>query len=139
MPIKTNAMYHDPAMAQAAQNLASLFEPPSGSDAAGYALGSQRDQETAQRKALWDYYAQGGANFDPDRLGVVADLYDPTQSYYAVDTDAASKRYTADQALKGSEYSADTSARTSIANNAADNRRAALVAEHGNIGQGERR
>ena len=75
---KSNGYYNDPAMAQAASNLATLFEPPSGSDASGYASARATDLETGQRKAIWDYIQQPGFDQDLyDRAGIVADLFNP--------------------------------------------------------------
>jgi hypothetical protein len=105
MTIKSNRFYNDPGLANAAGNLADLFGPPSGSDMSGYASANAKRQETEQRAQLW---AQAAG--DPDRQAVIADLYDPTQSYYAVDQDTLSKK-----------YGYDTQATTSRANNTADN------------------
>src|SRR6185295_13996774 len=138
MAIKGNRYYNDPAMAQAAANLSDLFGPTSGSDESGYAAARAKDLETNQRQAIWDYMQRPDA--DPellDRAGVFSDLYDPTQSYKAVDTTAATAR-----------YGYDTQAATSRSNNIADNlqREAAnksdnlvkIITEgYGNIGVGE--
>jgi hypothetical protein len=114
MPIKSNHFYNNPAMAQAAANLSALFEPPSGSDEAGYARARADNLQTGQRQAMWDYAQR--PDFDQsllDRAGIIADLYDPSNSYYSVDTGAATQR-----------YGYDSAAKTSLANNAADNVRA---------------
>ncbi len=107
MTIKGNRYFNDPGLAQAAGNLADLFGPPSGSDMSGYATANLKRQETEQRAQLW---AQAAG--DPDRQAVIADLYDPTNSYYAVDQDTLAKK-----------YGFDTAAATSRANNASDNER----------------
>jgi hypothetical protein len=127
MPIKRNGFYNDPAMAQAAANLSSMFEPPSGSDSAGYARARADDLQTVQRQAIWDYMQDPNADRELlDRAGVFSDLFDPSNSYYSVDTGAATLR----------------------ANNAADNARlvetnrldnlAKLYGEgYGNVGRDE--
>ena len=149
MPIKSSRYYNDPAMAQAASNLASIFEPPSGSDAAGYARAAADDLQTGQRKALWDYMQRPDADQTIlDRAGIISDLYDPSQSYYGVDVGAETQRYGYDQNLVGTKYTADTNAATSRSNNIADNlqKEAAnksdnlvkiIVEGYGNVGQGE--
>jgi hypothetical protein len=113
MGVIANRFYNDPAMAQAASNLAELFAPPSGSDMSGFASARAKQQETDQRAALWRMAAG-----DPDRQAVIADLYDPSQSYYAVNQGNLTTR-----------YGYDTAAATQRANNAADNARALKVAE----------
>lgn len=149
MAIKNNHFYNDPAMAQAAANLSDLFGAPSGSDASGYATARATDLETGQRQAIWDYMQDPNADQTLlDRAGVFSDLYDPTQSYAAVQSTADTARYGYDtQALTSrSNNNADniqlaaanaaTNAQSG-ANNAADNRRQALIAMHENLSPGE--
>jgi hypothetical protein len=119
MTIKSNRFYNDPGLANAAGNLADLFGPPSGSDMSGYASANAKRQETEQRAYLW---AQAAG--DTDRQAVIADLYDPTQSYKAVEMDDATKRYGYDTQAASAHYGYDTQATTSRANNADDNTRA---------------
>ena len=72
MAIRSSRFFNRPAMAQAASNLATLFEPPSGTDAAGYARARADDLQTGQRKAMWDYMQRPG--FDQtlfDRAGII--------------------------------------------------------------------
>lgn len=114
MAIRSNRFFNSPQMAQAAANLASLFEPPSGADEAGYARARADDQQTGMIKAMWDY--SQSPEFDPeifDRGGIISNLYDWTGSKYGVDTGAATQR-----------YGYDTQAATTRATNAADNARA---------------
>jgi hypothetical protein len=114
MPIRSSGYFNNPAFAQAAQNLTSLFEPPSGADAAGWANAANTKQKTAALKQALDY--ANGPDFDPntfDKRAILADLYDPTNGFGARNMDDATKR-----------YGYDTTAATSRANNAADNVRA---------------
>lgn len=101
--VKTNGYFNNAAFAQAASNIASLFEPPSGADAAGWATA---DAKRAEAKRLADFFKyQTGPDYDretADRMGVGAGSFTPNQSFYRVDQDNA----------------------TSRANNAADNARA---------------
>jgi hypothetical protein len=114
MPIRQNGYFNDPAFAQAASNLAQMFAPPSGSDAAGWAAANAKNAE-AQRLA--DFYTLSkDPNADRsalDRAGIGSGSYTPSQSYYSVDQGTAAQR-----------YGYDTQARTSRANNADDNVRA---------------
>jgi hypothetical protein len=86
VPIRSNQYFNNPAFAQAAQNLSSLFEPPSGADAAGWATA---DAKKADAQRLADFYAyQTGPEYDrakADRMGVGAGVYTPNQSFYSVD------------------------------------------------------
>jgi hypothetical protein len=82
----TRGYFNNPAMAAAAANLAGIFAPPSGADAAGWATARARNEE-ATRLADFYNYAQD-PNFDQtqfDRLGVGAGVFSPNQSYYSVD------------------------------------------------------
>lgn len=123
MPIKSSGYYNNPQFAQAANNLASLFEPPSGSDAAGYALANER-KAAAQRLAdFYDYAKQPDFNQQQfDRLGVASGAYQPNQSYYSVDQGNAT-----------TQRGQDITAATSRANNAADNARALEVGQIGGL------
>ncbi|QPC90015.1 hypothetical protein [Mesorhizobium sp. INR15] len=114
MPIKSSPYFHDPAFAQAAQNLAGLFEPPSGADAAGWAAANAKKAESQRLADFYDY--QKNPNFDQqtfDRMGVAAGAYQPNQSYYSVNV--------GDQTTRRGQ---DVTAATSRANNADDNARA---------------
>lgn len=114
MPIGQNRYFNSPELASAASNLAGLFAPPSGSDAAGWAAANAKNAEAKRLAALFDYTKD--PNFDQtqfDRLGIGAGAYTPSQSYYSVDQGNAT-------AQRGQ----DVAARTSTSNNAADNARA---------------
>jgi len=108
--VKTNGYFNNAAFAQAASNLSSLFEPPSGADAAGWATA---DAKRAEAKRLADFFAyQMGPDYDretADRMGIGAGAFTPNQSFYRVDQDNA----------------------TSRANNASDNARALEVGQIG--------
>lgn len=106
MAVRSSRYFNDPAMAQAAANLSSLFAPAMGAegaaDAAGYALADARRAEMNNLGRLFDY-AQD-PNLDQtrfDRMGQAVGRWNPSQGYYAVDQSNA----------------------TSRANNAADNQR----------------
>ena len=104
MAIKTSRFYSDPNLGQGFSNLASAFAAPDAGDSANYALARQRNQQS-------DIVAQLAK--DPkysgfDQQKILADLYDPTGSFYKVDADDATTR-------RGQ----DLTASTSLANNAA--------------------
>lgn len=112
MAIRANGYYNDPNIARAAANLAGLFAPPSAGEAAGWATANAKKEEAARLAQLFEYsrspnYAQD----EFDRMATAAGLYNPTQSYYRVNTDDATNR-------RGQ----DITARTAITNNTADNR-----------------
>ena len=94
MPIKSSGYYNDPALAQAASNLAGLFEPPSGSDAYGWAQAKKTRQET---QALAEYYRLATTpGSDPalmENVGIGADLFDPSQSFTTERMKDATERY----------------------------------------------
>ncbi len=103
MPIRSNGYYNNEAFAQAASNIAALFAPPSGADAAGWATADAKRAQMNNLGRLFDYSQD--PNLDQtrfDRMGAAAGQWTPSQGYYAVDQSNA----------------------TSRANNAADNARA---------------
>lgn len=114
MAFRSNQYFNNPAFAQAAANLQSLFAPPSGGDAAGWALANARRDEAGRLSELFDLAKDPNFNRQLfDRVGVAAGAFNPNQSYYSVDTaDATARR------------GQDVTAATSRANNAADNQRA---------------
>lgn len=80
------AVYNNPAIGQAAGNIAALFAPPSAADLAGYAQAANLRQKTDATSKLLKM--AGGENFDQtafDRLGVANGVWQPNQSYYSVD------------------------------------------------------
>lgn len=121
MPVRNNGYYNNPAFAQAASNLASLFEPPSGADAAGWATADAKRQE-AQRRA--DFFSSAPTlDVDTyDRQGAALGVFAPTQGFGARNMDDATKR-----------YGIDVGASTSRSNNAADNARAIQQSQIGSL------
>lgn len=102
MPIKSNRFYNDPGFAQAAANLAGLFEPPSGADAAGWATADAKRAQMNQLAWLFE---------NPD---------DPTASKRSSLTGVQGYG----QTPEGYRYGIDQTNLTSRENNAADNARA---------------
>ena len=103
MPIRKNSYFNDPGLAQIGANLADLFAPPSGADAAGWAAANA---ENAKARRLSDFYTKA---LDPkttreelDRYGVGAGSFNPSQSYYSVDQGNATQRYGYDRSYQSS-------------------------------------
>lgn len=114
MTIRSSSYFNNPAFAQAAQNLSSLFAPPSGADAAGWASANAKKEEAARLSQLFDYASDPNFNQTQfDRQNIAAGQYAPTSSFYSVDESNATAR-------RGQ----DVTASTSRANNADDNARA---------------
>lgn len=100
--------FNDPSFAAGISNLASAFAPPGADDyLAAEKMRGMRTQNDALARAA------GLAGDDFDMLSIVADLYDPTQSFYKVNLDSSDTR-------RGQ----DITAQTARLNNAADNDRA---------------
>ncbi|TGT63717.1 hypothetical protein EN813_010120 [Mesorhizobium sp. M00.F.Ca.ET.170.01.1.1] len=119
MSFKTSQFFNSPQMAAAASNLASLFEPPSGADAAGWAEANARKAAAGRLTELFDYskrpdYDQAMA----DRMAIGAGVYQPNQSYYSVDQQNATSR---------ANDAADNA--RAIQTNSADNARALEVGQ----------
>ncbi len=102
MPIRKNGFFNDTGLAQIGANLADLFAPPSGSDAAGWAAARAKDME-AERDA--DRYR---ALVDKNTSPQLADFYLRTMpggagnTYYKVDQDNAAQRYGYDRSYQSS-------------------------------------
>lgn len=110
--VAVNPYFNSPQLAQAAQNIASMFAPPSSADEVNYATAKAKRQ---QSDIVASMTAQAGGNFD--QLGMAGGLWTPNQSIYAVDT-------AADVDRRGQ----DVTAQTSRSNNTADNTRALGIA-----------
>ncbi|TPL87125.1 hypothetical protein [Mesorhizobium sp. B2-3-12] len=128
MPIRSSQFFNNPQFAQAASNLASLFEPPSGADAAGWAEANAKKQVASQLAQQFDYITNPANQAAPDYQRR-ADSYmlatggiNPTQSFFAQNQNDATKR-------RGD----DITAATSRANNADDNARALEVGQLGGL------
>ena len=114
MPVRPNGFFNSPAFAQAAANLGSLFEPPSGADAAGWAAANATREKAARLAAQFAYASDPTFNQQVfDRRNIADGAYTPLQSYYAQDQNDATAR-----------RAQDVTAQTSLATNAADNQRA---------------
>ena len=79
--------FNDPSFAAAISNLAGAFAPPSPEE---YLTAEKVKGLRTSNAALADAYGLAGNDFD--KLGIVADLYDPSNSYYSVDTAANTAR-----------------------------------------------
>jgi len=127
MAIGSSGYFNNPQFAQAASNLASLFAPPSGSDAAGWAAANAKKEEASRLAQLFTMAQQEQFNKEQfDRMGAAAGQWTPNQSYYAVDQGNA-------VTMRGQ----DVSAATSRANNAADNQRSMLGALYQPLNPGQ--
>ena len=114
MAVRASGYYNNPAIAQAAANLADLFAPPSGADASGWATAKAKQEEAARLAQLFDLaQAQEFDQQQFDRMGAAAGQWTPSQGYYAVDKNDATQRYGYDQTF-----------RASTENNVRDNARA---------------
>jgi hypothetical protein len=123
MPIRTSGYYNNPQFAQAANNLMQLFKPPSGTDAAGWAVAKAKNAQAQRLSDFYNYLKDPNFNQQQfDRMGVAAGAFHPDQSYYSVDEGNATTR-------RGQ----DVAAATSRTNNAADNARAIDVAQMGDL------
>ncbi|MEZ0221478.1 MAG: hypothetical protein ACAH22_14375, partial [Tardiphaga sp.] len=122
MAIRSSRFFNDPNFAQAASNLASLYAPPSGSEAAAWAEAQLRKQKAEQ---LADLFANPNQP-DFDRRNIAVGNYAPTSSFYAQNQNNSTARYRVDQ---------DNA--TSRANNANTVRGSALAQLYGPLNQGQ--
>lgn len=122
MAISLNAGYNSPELAAVAQNIASMFGPPSAGELAAYSTARTNNQ----RSDIVGRLAQSPEFQGFDHQAILADLYDPTQSFTRVNMDDATNR-------RGQ----DVTAATSRANNAVDNRTALIGNMFGSLAPGE--
>lgn len=85
MPVRRNPAHGDPYMAQAAENIASLFKPPSGADALGF---QRATAERLEAERIADLYANP-THPDFDRRAIAAGRQTGASSLYAVDANNA--------------------------------------------------
>ncbi|MEZ0218665.1 MAG: hypothetical protein ACAH22_00065 [Tardiphaga sp.] len=138
MAIRSSNFYNDPAFAQAASNLSSLFAPPSGADASGWASANAKN---AEAKRLAEIYASAA---DPafnqqtfDRRNIAVGNYNPTQSYYAQDQNNSTAVRAQDVSAATLRRGQDIQASTSRANNAQDNQRSLIGSIYGALNEGQ--
>jgi hypothetical protein len=116
------AGYSDPRLGVAFESLADVFAPPSGQSMYGYAHAAS---EKAKAQRLGDVWAMRD-NPDQavrDRAAIAAGLYNPNQSYYAVDTKDVTDRRGQDITSSDRRYDVNSRDTTAIATNKADNQR----------------
>lgn len=130
MAVRSSRFFNDPAMAQAAANLSSLFAPAmgaeSGSDAAGYALADERRAKMNNLGRLFEA-AQDPA-FDQtvfDRMGQATGQWTPSTGYYGVNMDYRASR---------ENNSADNA--RALQTNVLDNQRQAITSLYGDLAPG---
>lgn len=87
MPIRSN-MYNDDSIASLFSNVASALAPPSGTELASLSTAGLNNQK---RQQIADLFANPNQP-DFDRRGIVAGLYNPTQSFYAQNQNDATTR-----------------------------------------------
>lgn len=123
MATRSNRFFNNPQFAQVASNISGMFAPPSPGDELAYAKARSESQQAQRMRDLWEM-----ADGDFDRSNIAAGNYNPSQSYYAVDT--------ADSTARRGQ---DVTAATSRANNLEDNRYdlAGSIATQ-TVGEGER-
>lgn len=121
MAIVRSNKYNDPAIGAIFENIAGMFAPPSAGDTVNYAQANEINQKIGIIEKLKSDPRYAGAD-----AGVLANLFDPTNSFYAQDQNNAT-------AIRGQ----DVTAATSRFNNAADNQRAFVTDMFQPLSQGE--
>lgn len=110
--IRASGAYNSPDMAQAAQNIAAMFGPPSASELAGYSTARLNNQKADYRTQLVQMAQSPDFNQQIfDRTGMAMEAWAPNQSHWSVEQNNATQR-----------YGYDTQAATQRANNLEDNR-----------------
>lgn len=121
MAIVRSNKYNDPAIGAIFENIAGMFAPPSAGDTVNYAQANEINQKIGIIEKLKSDPRYAGADG-----GVLAGLFNPTQSFYAQDQNNAT-------AVRGQ----DVLATTSRMNNAADNQRSFVTDMFQPLAQGE--
>jgi len=125
--IRASGAYNSPEIAQAAQNIAQMFGPPSASELAGYSTARRNNQATELQAQLAEMaIAQDFDQAQFDRMGMAVGNWVPTQSFRKVNVDDATTR-------RGQ----DISAQTSITNNRLDNQTDFITKAFSTLAPGE--
>lgn len=127
MASRNNPYQRDPALAAAFSNIAGMFAPPSGSDAAGFATANAKRAEAQRLADLFAYskdlsYDRGAF----ERQAIAAGIYNPSQSFYSVDQGNAT-----------TQRGQDITARTAVGNNIRDNSTKAFQTRYGALSEGQ--
>lgn len=102
MPIRSSGYYNNPAFAQAAANLSSLFAPPSGADAANWSNAQATQAEAARLAQFFQTARDPSTDWSTlDRLYVGVGGA-PNQTLEAVDRNNATQRYGYDRTYEAS-------------------------------------
>lgn len=107
MAIRSNK-YNDPALGEVFSNIASMFAPPDAGDTVNYAQAREINQRADIIEKLKSDPRYAGAD-----AGVLANLFDPTSSFYAQDQNNAT-------AIRGQDVSAATSRANNLQTNQFD-------------------
>ncbi len=122
MASRNNPYARDPALAKAFDNIAGMFAPPSGADAAGWAAAAAKKAEAQRLSWLFDNSADPSASARSALTGVQG--YGQTPAGFGM-TDATTRR------------GQDVTARTSTGNNTRDNSRAMAQTRYGALSEGQ--
>ncbi|HHY50171.1 MAG TPA: hypothetical protein GYA10_10535 [Alphaproteobacteria bacterium] len=118
---RSSRFYNSPELGQIFESLGAMFAPPDSGDLANYSLARERNQRSAIIENLKSDPRYQGAD-----AGVLADLFDPTNSWTALEMGDATAR-------RGQ----DITAQTSITNNRADNQRQFVTSMFGELAPGD--
>lgn len=122
MARRPNPYQRDPALASAFSNIAQMFAPPSGADAAGFASAGLNN---AKRQQLEWFFQNPNDPTASSRSALTGtQTYGNTPAGF-MQSDATTRR------------GQDVTASTSRANNAADNQRAMAQTRYGAVGEGQ--
>lgn len=124
MSIHPNPHFNSPQMAQAAANLSSLFAPPSGAEASGWANAKARQEEAQRLQWLFENYGDPSASQRSALTGVQGYGQTPEGFRYNVDQNNATQRYGYDTQAATGRYGHDRTFEASRLNNTDDNTRA---------------
>lgn len=103
MAFRQNQFFNNPQFGAAAANLSALFAPPSGADAANWATAGAAREEAARLAQFFQTAQDPNADWSTlDRLGIGAGVFNPSQSFRAVDQSNATQRYGYDRTFDAS-------------------------------------
>lgn len=105
-----NRYWNSPELGAAFTNIANMYAPPGAQDLAMYAKAQETRDKNVRLSELWNNPSD--PNFD--RRGIVAGLYNPNQSYYAVDQANATTQRGQDIASGDSRYASDSKAKSDM-------------------------
>ncbi|MBN9455293.1 MAG: hypothetical protein J0I54_01570 [Bosea sp.] len=137
MARRPNTFATDPNLRASLDNIASMFAPPSGTDAAGFAAAGLNNAKRKQMEEFYRMATDPNASRDVvDRYGVASGAFTPTNSYYKIGVDSADMRRGQDVTSAATLRKTQMDNDTTLATNKLDNQTKTITSMFGSQAPG---